>query len=301
MKSLGLFIRLSRPIFLAGGILMYALGTGLAHYLGATIVWDAFLLGQLWVILIQLSVHYLNEYYDTEADQANQNRTILTGGSGAIGPEKLSRRIALMAALTSMAILASITVLLISYINPGPESLWIMVLAFLGAFFYSTPPVRLEATGYGEILVTFMIAFMLPTFAFLLQTGEVHRLLAMTGFPLAALMMAMLLAFELPDYANDLKFEKRTLMVRLGWQAGMSLHNILILTAFLILLLARLFGLPLFAMVAGLLPLPVGLFQVWQMRRIANGQKPNWNALTIGALALFALTAYLQAYAFWIN
>jgi len=153
MKSLGLFIRLSRPIFLAGGILMYALGTGLAHYLGATIVWDAFLLGQLWVILIQLSVHYLNEYYDTEADQANQNRTILTGGSGAIGPEKLSRRIALMAALTSMAILASITVLLISYINPGPESLWIMVLAFLGAFFYSTPPVRLEATGYGEILL----------------------------------------------------------------------------------------------------------------------------------------------------
>ncbi len=280
---------------------MYALGAGLAHYLGATIAWGAFLLGQLWVILIQLSVHYLNEYYDAEADQANQNRTILTGGSGAIGPEKLPRRIALMAALTSMAILASITVLLISYTNPGPESLWIMVLAFLGAFFYSTPPVRLVATGYGEILVTFMIAFMLPTFAFLLQTGEVHRLLAMTGFPLAALMLAMLLAFELPDYANDLKFEKRTLMVRLGWQSGMSLHNVLILTSFLILLLARLFGLPWFAMVAGLLSLPVGLFQIWQMRNIANGQKPNWNALTIGALALFALTAYLQAYAFWTN
>ena len=280
---------------------MYALGVGLARYLGATIVWDAFLLGQLWVILIQLSVHYLNEYYDAEADLANQNRTILTGGSGAIGPEKLPRRIALMAALTSMAILASITVLLISYTNPGPESLWIMVLAFLGAFFYSTPPVRLVATGYGEILVTFMIAFMLPTFAFLLQTGEVHRLLAMTGFPLAALMLAMLLAFELPDYANDLKFEKRTLMVRLGWQAGMSLHNVLILTSFLILLLARLFGLPWFAMVAGLLSLPVGLFQIWQMRNIANGQKPNWNALTIGALSLFALSAYLQAYAFWTN
>jgi 1,4-dihydroxy-2-naphthoate polyprenyltransferase len=301
MKTLGLFFRLSRPIFLAGGILMYALGAGLAHYLGATMDWHAYLLGQSWVILIQLCAQYLNEYYDSEADQENQNRTFLTGGSGAMGPDMLPRRLALMSALTSLAILASITVLLISYVKPGPETIWIMVLAFLGAFFYSTPPVRLEATGYGEIVVAFMLAFMLPSFAFLLQTGEVHRLLAMTGFPLAALILAMLLAFELPDFANDLKFEKRTLMVRLGWQIGMGLHNILILTAFLILLLARLFGLPWFAMAASLLTLPVGLFQIWQMRNIANGKKPNWNALTIGGLALFTLTAYMQAYAFWTN
>jgi len=177
----------------------------------------------------------------------------------------------------------------------------IMGLAFLGSFFYASPPVRLQASGYGELTTTFMISFLLPTFAFLLQTGELHRLLPMSSFPLAALMMAMLLAFELPDYANDVKFEKRTLMVRIGWQNGMELHNILILTAFLFLLLARLFGYPWFATLAGLLPLPLGLFQVWQMRSLAGGAKVNWNALTIGALALFTLYAYLIAYAFWVN
>ncbi len=152
-----------------------------------------------------------------------------------------------------------------------------------------------------NLTTTFIIAFLLPSFAFMLQTGELHRLLPMSSFPLAALMMAMLLAFELPDYANDVKFEKRTLMVRIGWQNGMGLHNILILTAFLILLLARLFGYPWFATLAGLLPLPLGLFQVWQMRGLVAGAKPNWNALTIGALALFTLYAYLIAYAFWVN
>jgi hypothetical protein len=71
--------------------------------------------------------------------------------------------------------------------------------------------------------------------------------------------------------------------------------------AFLLLLLAGLFGLPRFAIISGLLPLPLGVFQVWQMRRIANGAKPNWTSLTIMGLALFAITAYLLTFSFWVN
>lgn len=301
MRTLALFIRLTRPLFLAGGVLLYALGAGIARYLGNSIDWNVYLVGQIWVTLLQMSAQYLNEYYNAPADQANKNRTVLTGGSGAVGPDKLPRRSALMAALTVLAVLASMTVILISTSDPTPAVYFIMVLAFLGSFFYSAPPVRLEASGYGELTTTIMVTFMVPAFAFILQTGDIHRLLAMSSFPLAAMMMAMLLAFELPDFANDMRYEKRTLLVRLGWQAGMGLHNILILTGFLLVLLARLFGYPQFAMIAGLLPLPVGLFQIWQMRNIANGNKPNWNALTVGALALFALMSYLLAFSFWTN
>jgi 1,4-dihydroxy-2-naphthoate octaprenyltransferase len=301
MKTIGLFVRLTRPLFLAGGVLLYALGGGIARYLGVTIDWNTYLLGQIWVTLLQMSAQYLNEYYNAPADQVNENRTLLTGGSGAVGPGRLPRRVAQMAALTVLAVLASLTVILISNVQPEPAAYLIMGLAFFGAFFYSAPPVRLEASGYGELTTTIMVTFMVPAYAFLLQTGDLHRLLAMTSFPLAAIMMAMLLAFELPDYPNDLKYEKRTLLVRLGWQAGIGLHNILILTAFLILLLASLFGYPRFAVIAGLLPLPIGLFQIWQMRNIVNGARPNWNALTIGAMALFSLMAYLLAFAFWTN
>jgi 1,4-dihydroxy-2-naphthoate octaprenyltransferase len=301
MKAFGLFLRLSRPLFLGGGFLLYALGGGIADYLGVTINWNIYLLGQAWATLLQLSTHYFNEYYNALADLDNKNRTILTGGSGALGPGKIPRRFALLAGLACLAALASFTVILVSYVQPASEVYLIMFIAFLGAFYYSTPPVRLEASGYGELTATILATFLLPAFAFSLQTGELHRLLAMSSFPLAALMMAMLLAFELPDYTNDLKYKKRTLMIRLGWQTGMGLHNILILSAFLILLLARLFGFPWFATLAGLLPLPVGLFQIWQMRNIASGAKPNWTALTIGALALFSVTAYLQMYAFWMN
>jgi 1,4-dihydroxy-2-naphthoate octaprenyltransferase len=293
------FIRLTRPLFLLGVAVVFALGAGIASYLGAQINWKAYLLGQAWVSLLQLSTQYFNEYYNAPADLVNPNRTWLTGGSGALGPGKLPRRVALMAALVCMAFLASLTVLVIAQLSPPPEAFLIMSLAFLGAFFYSNPPVNLEKTGYGELTTSVLVGFMVPAFAFILQYGELHRLVAMCAFPMVAAHMAMLLAFDLPDYGNDVKFEKRTLMVRLGWQNGMLLHNIMILSIYLLLLTARAQGLPIFALAAGFLTLPIGLFQIWQMRQIANGARVNWNALTIGAVSLFAALAYFLAYAFW--
>jgi 1,4-dihydroxy-2-naphthoate octaprenyltransferase len=231
----------------------------------------------------------------------NPNRTLLTGGSGALGPGKLPRRVALMAATVCLALLASFTVLLMATGALTPVSYTIMALAFLGAFFYSTPPVHLEASGYGELTSSVLVGLMVPGFAFALQEGELHRLIAMVGFPLVASHLAMLVAFSLPDYSNDEKFEKRTLLVRMGWQTAMFLHNVMILAAFVVLLGARAFGFPTFAAVAGLLSLPVGLFQIWQMNRIANGAPVRWNVLTIGAAAQFILLAYMLAFAFWTN
>jgi 1,4-dihydroxy-2-naphthoate octaprenyltransferase len=174
-----------------------------------------------------------------------------------------------------------------------------MLLIFLGAFFYAVPPVRLEASGYGELTTSILVANLVPAFALLLQTGELHRLLAMVTFPLTTLHLAMLLAFELPDYANDLKYGKRTLLVRLGWQLGMRLHNLLVLVSFLLLGIAIAQGLPLGIALPAFLVLPLGLLQIWNMNRIGAGGKPHWTSLTLAALVLFGLTSYMLAFSFW--
>lgn len=298
-RTLRLFIQLSRPLFLLGGILLYALGVGIARYLGALVDWNLYFLGQAWVTSLQLSAHYLNEYFDAPRDNLNPNRTPFSGGSGAIGPGKLTRNTALIAATTTLTITTSLTVVLIQTAAITPLLTLIMVLSLLGAVFYSVPPVKLAETGYGELTTSVLVANLLPFFAFLLQTGEPHRLLVMSTFPLTALHLAMMLVFELPDYATDVKYEKLTLLVRVGWRIGMGLHNVLVLTAFFLLGLAMLFGLPLSIALPAFLPLPLALLQIWQMRRIAAGAAPNWTALTLNALALFASTAYLLAFAFW--
>jgi 1,4-dihydroxy-2-naphthoate octaprenyltransferase len=298
-RTLRLFIQLSRPLFLLGAALVYALGAGIVRYLGAPIDWGLYLLGQLYVTSLQLSVHYLNEYFDARQDAENPGRTPFTGGSGAIGPGKLSRVTALYAAATTLTVLASLTVLLLQNATMTPLLILLMIVSFLGAFFYSVPPVSLVSSGYGELVTSILVANFVPAFAFLLQYGDFHRLLAMSTFPLTALHLAMMIVFELPDYATDLKYEKLNLLVRLGWQRAMILHNILILSAFLLLGLATFFGLPLAIALPGFLPLPLGLLQIWQMRRIASGARPNWRNLALTAVVLFGSLAYLLAFAFW--
>jgi 1,4-dihydroxy-2-naphthoate octaprenyltransferase len=279
--------------------MVYALGAGIARYLGVTIDWGVYILGQAFVTMLQLSAQYLNEYFDSPGDLQNQNRTIFSGGSGAIGPGKLSRNIALVAAVTTLTFLASISVVLLQQAAMSPLLVMMMVVSFFGAFFYSTPPVKLAESGYGELTTSVMVANLVPAFAFLLQYQDFHRLVMMSTFPLTALHLAMMVVFELPDYAADLRQGKQNLLVRLGWQRAMTLHNLLVLTAFLLLGIAIWSGLPVAIALPAFLPLPLGILQIWQMRRIAAGAKPNWTTLNLTAVVLFVSMVYLLAFAFW--
>jgi 1,4-dihydroxy-2-naphthoate octaprenyltransferase len=301
MSSFRLFIRLARPHFLVGGFLLYALGVGIARYLGRPVDWGVYILGQAWVTMVQLGAQFLNEYFDAEGDTANDNRTWFSGGSGAVGAGRLSRNAAVLGAAVSYTIVAVITGIMIRNVHPDPAAWLIMAIAFLASFFYSAPPLKLENTGYGELTTSILVANMVPAFAFILQSGGLHRLVAMTTFPLTALHLSMLLAFELADYPADIKAVKRTLMVRLNWQNGMLLHNILILGAYFLLALAIAFGLPIRIALPAFFTLPLGLLEIWQMRRIAEGMRPNWTALTLNAVVLFFLTAYLLTFSFWIR
>jgi 1,4-dihydroxy-2-naphthoate octaprenyltransferase len=121
----------------------------------------------------------------------------------------------------------------------------------------------------------------------------------MSTFPLTALHLAMMVVFEFPDFSSDLKFGKQTLLVRMGWERAMLFHNLLIVSAYLLLAMAAVFGLPLAITLPAFIPLPLGLLQIWQLRRIAAGAKPNWTTLTFTGVVLFISEAYLLAFAFW--
>lgn len=274
--------------------MLYALGAAIAAYLGRPIDATLYLVGQVLVTLLQLMTHYLNEYFDSEADQENSSRTWLSGGSGAIGPEGLPKKVALYAAVITLALATTIsTAALVT--GAFPLLAWpVLLLSFSGAFFYSAPPLRLATSGYGEIIAALVVAGLTPAFAYALQTGELHRLLLMSTTPLIALCFAMIVVFELPDYATDLKHRKRTLMVRLGWSAGMRAHDIAIVFALVSFAVAFSLGLPPKVGFGALIVVPLALAQIWQLNRIRQGYPPKWNILTFSAMALFAIAAYLE-------
>lgn len=299
MRNIQLFFQLTRPAFVLGVALLYALGAGVADYLGATINWQLYLLGQAWVTLIQLSAHFFDEFFGFRFEQENPNRSLFSRRSGALGEQKLARETALWAGVVCLTIAASLTVVLVRAAQPGLDIILIMVLIFAGAFFYAVPPVRLVSSGYGELTTAIVAANLAPALAFLLQFGELHRLLAMAAFPLTFLSLAMLIVFELPEYASDVKFGRQNLLVKLGWERGMLLHNVLVPMSYLVLGLGVLLGMPVALAFPAMLAFPLGIFHIWMLNRIADGAKPNWPALTLSAAALLGITAYLLTFAFW--
>ncbi|MCW5874207.1 MAG: prenyltransferase [Anaerolineales bacterium] len=296
-----LFLRLSRPLYLAGVALFYMLGVGIARYLGLDLDWSVALAGQLWVTAMQLCVHYLNEYFDHPQDVGHTSRTPFNGGSGALGPGEgqLRPQVALVAAGTTLALMAAATNQLARTGAINTPVLIIMACIFFGAFFYSVPPLRLATSGYGELTTAIVLAALVPALGFVLQSGSMHRLLGLSTFPLVALTLASLLALEFADYAQDLRTNKLTLFVRIGWQQALRLHHALVLAGYALLLGALAAGLPAAIGLLPLLSLPLAGLQVWYTQRIGQGLKPNWLAVTFNGVAFTFLAAYLLAQGFW--
>ena len=296
-----LFIKLSRPMFLFSGALFYALGAGIARYLGFSIDSSLYWLGQLTVSMLQLSAHYLNEYFDWQSDQDNKNRSFLSGGSGVLGEGegKLPENLALLAAASSLTVFALATFGIQRAGLISPLVIAILAMALFGAVFYSVPPIRLLASGFGELSASFILAILVPAFGLVLQTGSLHRLLAMTSFPLTALSMAAILSFEFPDYASDKKYGKQTLLQRIDWAKGIQIHAYFLMAAYALIAIANVFGLPSGIAFPALYTLPLAALQIWLFRRLEEGLKPNWQAITLTASVNVMLVLYLFVYAFW--
>ncbi len=303
MRSLRLFIQLSRPIFILSAALLYMLGIGISHYLSGELIWQSFILGFVWIIFIMLGFQFLNEFFDIDSIFETQTwkHTPFSGGTGAIGTGKLSRQVALWAGLIFLTASASLTVLVYKYIDLNLNLVVILVLFILGEFFINLPPVRLVTSGYGEVIMSILVVGFIPAMAILFQGHEFHRLLLMMTFPLTLLYLGMVIALEFPDYASDIKQGKKPILIKIGWQKGMQLHNILILGSFVLLGIAFLVGLPFRLGWSVFLALPVAIFQTWMMNRISDGAKPNWNLFVLIALSTFGLTTYLLTFAFWTH
>ena len=62
-KLTGEIARIAHPMVLLASVLLYALGGGIADYLGHAIHWDAYLAGQAEVLFLLLSSYFLREFY----------------------------------------------------------------------------------------------------------------------------------------------------------------------------------------------------------------------------------------------
>ena len=283
--------------------LLYIMGVGIGHYLNGQVNWSSFFHGLTWIVFLLLGFQYLREYFDLGfvEDEVKWWRTPFSGGSGAIGTGKLPRQVAIWAGLICLTVTAAVTALMFQDQDLKLISVMMLGLILAGELAFALPPLRLVSSGFGELILSIIIVGLIPGLAYVLQGHGFHRLLIMVAFPLVILFLGILLALELPGYASDLKYGRKPVIIRIGWQKGMLLHNILVLGSFVLFGLAFVFGMPLSIGWPVFFALPVALFQIWMMNRIAEGAKPNWILLVLSAVSTFGLTTYLLTFSFWIH
>jgi 1,4-dihydroxy-2-naphthoate octaprenyltransferase len=287
-------LRLSRPLHLLLAALTYFLGASIANYLGRPFRTDSFWLGLVAVWLAQISMNLLAEVFRP------YNEPLVEGETRK---DRLSlRNNALYISIAALAADAVIAFLLYHNGHLSISALFFLFLSLLFVLTYSIPPIRFVDRGFGEFILAAHLAYVTPSIAYILQSDETHRFL-LTTIPLTFLAFAYFIVLAFPSFASDSKYNRNTLLTRLGWERAVPLHHLFILLAygFFLVLASPAFGLSLSLLWPAFLTLPFAIFQIFQLRNIALGARTNWNLLTVTALSVFGLTAYFLSLTFWLR
>lgn len=298
MRRLIAFIALGRPLFLAGGVVMHALGVAMALYEGATLNLTALVWGQIAITSIQWMTQYSNEYFDFQADRNNRTPTNWSGGSRVLLGGEIAPKTALLAALSLAVIAVWATFVLVFVAGAELLTLALIGLGMALAWFYSAPPLRLHSRGLGELTTAIIVPLLVPLTGYSLQIGRLDALPLLAILPLCCFQFAMMLSIEFPDAEGDRASGKGTLVVRLGAKRAARLYVIVLAVGYAILPLLVLAGVPILAALAVGLTLPLGALQIYRMLRSDYRMPERWNSLAFGSIALLIASGVVMTFAF---
>jgi 1,4-dihydroxy-2-naphthoate octaprenyltransferase len=289
-----------RPVHLLTTLALYLLGTGFARYLGQRIDYSLFLLGLVWLLFLQLGYYFLGDHFKTPFDAGLYKRLPFNSG------EKLaeSSQSGEMLLYLSVSCFTGVVVLSVLLILQGAVSIstaFLMGLFFAGNFLLVVPGVSLNLSGVGEIITSIVLVIIPPAFSFFLQYGTFHRFIALGIFPLFPLHLALILLLRLTGYSDDLRNNRKNLLVRIGWIQGIFLHNLMIFSGFLLFGVALLFGFPVRIVGSIFLTLPAALYLVWYLSQLEDGAPVRWPLFTLLSLVVFFLPVYLLTYSSWVR
>ena len=294
MNQLLPILRLTRPLNLLLTLLTYSLGLGIARYLGVTLLPLPEFVGGAVLLLLLAASGLLTAYFRPS------NEPLLPGVDLApAGQEQL--RAYLLAVGAVFLALAGLLIFLLQRDGYVQLNAALLLAAFtLLALANAVPPVRLVNRGFGELVDAYLIASLTPTLAYFMQAGSFHRLVTLFTLPLFLTALAYFLALDFQVYAEDLKYERRSLLMALSWQQAVPLHNLFLIATYFILACLPFMGVSFGLVWPALLTLPLAGYQIISLRNIAEGAKPLWTVFNVMALAIFGLTAYLIAWTFWL-
>lgn len=233
----------------------------------------------------------INDFYDEEADRLNQQPSLFNGGSRVLLNNLLSAAQMKKAALLCYT-LGTVCAFVLA-LTGGGIGVLLFALAGLGCgYFYSAPPLRLVATGLGELSVGLAFGPFLVIGTAAALAGRFLPTAFFVSLPVGVLITAVILINELPDLESDRQVGKRTLVVRLGRERSIRLLAFLLVMASCLLFMLFIW-LGAYQYGAGsFLTLPL-VFWLWSPRHEGLKQAPRSILASAGMILLHTASGIL--------
>jgi hypothetical protein len=179
-------------------LLLYALGVGVASYLGASIRWDVYLLGQMAVLSLQITAAYVKTYFALEEDLMTLLAEFFKlAKAKRVGEDLIvdrPRYLFLLLALPFLGIFALVLILLIQSGTLPAGAFLLLLLLFVVWSVFSLPPMLFGAGPYRDLTQGIALMALVPAFACLLQRGSLVDLLGIFALPLLLGFLTMRIA-----------------------------------------------------------------------------------------------------------
>ena len=218
----------ARPKTLWAAVAPVLMGSALALEAGA-FHWPSAFVALLSAVLIQIGTNYSNDYYDflKGADTVDRKGPMRVTQAGLVSPR------ATRTAATLVFSLAFLSGLYLVW-RGGWPILLVGMLSILFGILYTAGRYSLAYLGLGDLFVLIFFGPVAVGGTYYVQSLEIDGMIILLGLSPGLLSTAILLINNIRDIDQDRLAGKRTLVVRLGRNCGISLYVISISIAALI-------------------------------------------------------------------
>src|SRR5438067_1789345 len=179
------------------------------------------------VLLLQISAHLINDYYDYLRG-IDTNNSLGPGGliqQGLIKPVRV-----LVAGLIALGLGALLGALVA--VSGGWLAIVFGLMGILGAYFYSGISKGLSSLALGEIVCFFIFGPLITIGSYIVQTGHLDRIVYIYSISLGLLATAFIHLNNMRDTESDAPAGKLTLASLLGLHMNRILYVILVVGAY---------------------------------------------------------------------
>jgi len=233
------YLRALRIPFITASLFPFIFGSLLGFF-----SWLNFFLGLICTIATHLGANMINDYADSKSGADWQDKKFygFFGGSKLIQEGIFSEKFYLKNAIFNFLLsLICITILALRFQNLSIIGYYLFIL-FLG-FSYSHNPLKFSYRRLGELIIFILFGPALVMGAFFIQTQQFPTLKSfLLSLPFGLFTTAILFANEIPDYYDDLKAGKITLVNLFKPEKSFIFYYFLLAFGFLSIIISVLLG-----------------------------------------------------------